>query len=142
MALNLCRFPGGESYHDLVRRLNSVVIDIEQQVVPVVVVSHVSILQCLMAYFRNTPVRSCMTAEVPMHTVIKFLPARGGGWTESWHSLESQSSPEKNMVTVPSESEFSALSVDQESTANDEPIWWGENVSHNRPKSLRKLPVT
>ena len=127
------RFPGGESYHDLIRRLNSVVIDVEQQVVPVLVVSHVSILQCLMAYFRNTNVKNCMTIEVPMHTVMKFEPARGGGWQESWHPLQSEPvSPEKRMVVVPSESEFSTLTVDHESTSNDEPIWWGENLS--RPK--------
>jgi broad specificity phosphatase PhoE len=60
-----------------------VVIDIEQQVSPCLVVSHVSILQCLMAYFRNSPVEHCMSIEVPMHTVIKFTPVRGGGWVES-----------------------------------------------------------
>jgi len=66
-------------------RLTSVVIDIEQQVVPTLLVSHVSILQCLMAYFRNTRVEKCMEIEVPLHTVIKFTPVRGGGWSESHH---------------------------------------------------------
>ena len=68
-------------------RLNSVVIDIEQQVIPTLVVSHVSILQCLMAYFRNTRVEKCMSIEVPLHTVIKFTPVRGGGWSESHHPM-------------------------------------------------------
>lgn len=77
------RFPGGESYRDLIRRLLSVVIDVEQQVIPTLVVSHESILQCLIAYFRNTPVEKCMSIEVPMHSVIKFTPVRGGGWKES-----------------------------------------------------------
>lgn len=70
------RFPGGESYRDLMSRLTSVVIDVEQQVIPTLVVSHVSILQCLMAYFRNTRVERCMSIEVPLHTVIKFTPVR------------------------------------------------------------------
>lgn len=68
-------------------RLTSVVIDIEQQVIPTLVVSHVSILQCLMAYFRNTRVEKCMSIEVPLHTVIKFTPVRGGGWSESHHPM-------------------------------------------------------
>jgi hypothetical protein len=68
-------------------RLTSVVIDVEQEVVPTLVVSHVSILQCLMAYFRNTRVEQCMSIEVPLHTVIKFTPVRGGGWSESHHPL-------------------------------------------------------
>jgi len=79
----ICSFPGGESYRDLIRRVTSVVIDIEQQVIPTMVVSHVSILQCLMAYFRNTPVEECMSIEIPLHTVIKYTPVRGGAWKES-----------------------------------------------------------
>eukprot|EP00977_Amphora_coffeiformis_P027936 scaffold34666_cov158-Amphora_coffeaeformis.AAC.5 len=146
------RFPGGESYHDLIRRLNTVVIDVEQQVVPVLVVSHVSILQCLMAYFRNTPVKTCMTAEVPMHTVIKFEPARGGGWKESWHPLEAEPlapTAKTGMVAVPSISEFSALSVEQDTSHPDgspnvDPIWWGETISNHRmsPKHVRRQMTT
>jgi broad specificity phosphatase PhoE len=81
------RFPGGESYKDLIRRLESVVVDVEQQVIPTLVVSHVSVLQMLIAYFRRSPVSEAMQIEVPLHTVIKFTPARGGGWTETQHVL-------------------------------------------------------
>jgi hypothetical protein len=84
--LNL-RFPGGESYKDMIRRLESVVVDLEQQVIPALVVSHVSTLQVLIAYFRRSPVEKCMHIEVPLHTIIKFTPARGGGWSESQHPL-------------------------------------------------------
>jgi broad specificity phosphatase PhoE len=82
-AIFLFRFPGGESYKDLIRRLESVVVDMEQQVIPTLVVSHVSTLQLLVAYFRRSPVKECMHIEVPLHTVLKFAPARGGGWTET-----------------------------------------------------------
>lgn len=54
---------------------------------PTLVVSHVSVLQILIAYFRNSPVEKCMDINVPLHTVIKFTPARGGGWSESVHEL-------------------------------------------------------
>lgn len=77
------RFPGGESYKDLIKRLESVVVDLEQQVIPTLVVSHVSTLQVLIAYFRNSPIEEAMTIEVPLHSVIKFTPARGGGWSQS-----------------------------------------------------------
>jgi hypothetical protein len=116
------------------------VIDIEQQVVPVVVVSHVSTLQCLMAYFRNTNVKKCMLTEVPMHTVIKFEPARGGGWQESWHPLSSKENSPEQMTAVTSESEFSAMSAEE--TA--EPIWWGESAKMSPtvpPKSPRRKQV-
>ena len=81
------RFPGGESYKDLIRRLESIVVDLEQQVIPTLVVSHVSVLQMLIAYLRKSPVEEAMQIEVPLHTVLKFAPARGGGWQESCHEL-------------------------------------------------------
>lgn len=77
------RFPGGECYGDLTSRLESVVVDIEQQVGPVLVVSHVSVLQVLVAYFRNTPVEHCTSIALPLNTIVKFTPSKGGGWQES-----------------------------------------------------------
>lgn len=81
------RFPGGECYGDLTSRLESVVVDIEQQVGPVLVVSHVSVLQVLVAYFRNTPVEDCTSIALPLNTVLKFTPGKGGGWHESQHLI-------------------------------------------------------
>eukprot|EP00580_Thalassiosira_gravida_P016232 CAMPEP_0201662248 /NCGR_PEP_ID=MMETSP0494-20130426/4398_1 /ASSEMBLY_ACC=CAM_ASM_000839 /TAXON_ID=420259 /ORGANISM="Thalassiosira gravida, Strain GMp14c1" /LENGTH=620 /DNA_ID=CAMNT_0048140571 /DNA_START=226 /DNA_END=2089 /DNA_ORIENTATION=+ len=81
------RFPGGECYGDLTSRLESVVVDIEQQVGPVLVVSHVSVLQVLVAYLRGTPVENCTSIALPMNTVLKFTPAKGGGWQESQHCI-------------------------------------------------------
>ena len=92
----ISRFPGGESYGDLINRLESVVIDMEQQLGPTVVVTHVSVLQVLVSYFRSTPVGKCTEIEIPMHTVLKFVPLRGGGWLESHHKL----SPEQAEVRL------------------------------------------
>ena len=39
------RYPGGESFNDLILRIEGVLIDIEQQTSPVLVVSHLSTLQ-------------------------------------------------------------------------------------------------
>lgn len=83
----LTRFPGGECYGDMTSRLESVVVDIEQQVGPVLVVSHVSVLQVLVAYLRGTPVENCTSIALPMNTVLKFTPAKGGGWQESQHRI-------------------------------------------------------
>lgn len=83
----LTRFPGGECYGDLIHRLETCIIDMEQQINMVVLVSHVSVIQVLMSYFRQTPIDKCSSNEVPMNTVIKFTPVSGGGWTESQHRL-------------------------------------------------------
>ena len=132
----LLRFPGGESYKDLIKRLESPIIDMEQQTAPVLIVSHVSVLQALIAYFRQTPADQCMNIEVPMHTVLKFTPSRGGGWVESRHELipedESQADAEVQMCNIPSESELSALTFVESS-----PIW-GDHVPTS-PLSQRKV---
>lgn len=83
----LTRFPGGECYKDLIHRLETCIIDMEQQVNMVCVVSHISVLQVLMAYFSRTPIEKCSSIRVPMHTVIKFTPVTGGSWSESQHAL-------------------------------------------------------
>jgi len=102
----LTRFPGGECYGDLIHRLETCIIDMEQQVNMVLVVSHVSVIQVLMSYFRKTPIDKCTSNEVPMNTVIKFTPVSGGGWTESQHRLcddeiESDGSEEKSPGQLP-----------------------------------------
>jgi broad specificity phosphatase PhoE len=124
-------------------RLTSVVIDVEQEVVPTLVVSHVSILQCLMAYFRNTRVEQCMSIEVPLHTVIKFTPVRGGGWSESHHpfydvplegDLEKRQSHSVGILNT-------HMDVDQSNhseSCSSLPIW-GDNTMSPRPPLAKRI---
>jgi len=101
------RFPGGECYGDLTSRLESVVVDIEQQVSPALVVGHVSVLQVLVAYFRNTPVENCTSIALPLNTVLKFTPSKGGGWQESQHCiLNSDKNARCDVTTTDSDSYF------------------------------------
>ncbi|KAI9909591.1 hypothetical protein PsorP6_014843 [Peronosclerospora sorghi] len=68
------RFPGGESYQDLMLRLEPVLIDIEQHTGPVLVVSHISTLQVLYAYFLGAPIECCPELEIPFHSVLELVP--------------------------------------------------------------------
>eukprot|EP00750_Incisomonas_marina_P026819 INCI5951.9.p1 GENE.INCI5951.9~~INCI5951.9.p1 ORF type:complete len:615 (-),score=93.00 INCI5951.9:67-1911(-) len=87
------RFPGGESYRDLLQRLQQVVISIEQQTLPVLVVSHTSSLQLLYSYFmqdhdaRNDAVAECLQVDIPRHTVVELSPDSSGQWTERRFNL-------------------------------------------------------
>mmetsp|Transcript_35026 Transcript_35026/g.75643 ORF Transcript_35026/g.75643 Transcript_35026/m.75643 type:complete len:517 (+) Transcript_35026:21-1571(+) len=81
------RYPGGESQADLMLRLEQVAICLEQQVEPSLVVSHTSVLQALVAYFRNSLAETCMNIDLPLNTVFKFEPAKGGGWKETRHCI-------------------------------------------------------
>jgi hypothetical protein len=137
--IQLRRFPGGESYRDLIKRLESVVVDLEQQVIPTLVVSHVSCLQVLIAYFRTSPVEKCMEIEVPLHTVLKFTPARGGGWTESQHFLcPADDGPLLPPVTSIS-SEMSNVTFENCSiTCPSSPPFWGDHIRKSSTVSLEK----
>ncbi|XP_062230852.1 6-phosphofructo-2-kinase/fructose-2,6-bisphosphatase-like isoform X2 [Phragmites australis] len=54
------RYPRGESYLDVIQRLEPVIIELERQRAPVVVISHQAVLRALYAYFADRPLR-----EVP-----------------------------------------------------------------------------
>ena len=133
------RFPGGECYRDLIDRMGPVIIDIEQQVNPTLVVSHVSILQILIAYFRNTPVERCMNIEVPLHTVFKFTPVRGGGWSESQHMLLADS--ESGLTAVTSESEISQLSSNLSGSTNSLQPFWGDHMKFRMPSPVSQREI-
>jgi hypothetical protein len=123
-------------------RLGSVIICLEQEVVPTLVVSHVSILQCLMAYFRNTRVEKCMSIAVPLHTVIKFTPVRGGGWSESHHPFynvpkESLEESTRDFAVIP---ENSALSINADTIGSGyAPIWADHGLHTGSPLSKRNI---
>ncbi len=119
------RFPGGECYGDLIHRLETCIIDMESQVNMVLVVSHVSVIQVLLSYFRQTPVATCTSNEVPMNTVIKFTPVSGGGWTESQHRLCPG-------LTDEIDSQHSSGSEDaSHEQQRPQPIWGDKNIRAN-----------
>lgn len=118
------RFPGGECYADLIHRLETCIIDMEQQVNMTCVVSHVSTLQVLMAYFRRTQIKECTSIEVPMHTVIKYTPVTGGGWTESMHKVcnpEELDTTNHNVVLVQTQQVNTPIWGDHLKSANNSP---------------------
>ncbi|XP_016436957.1 6-phosphofructo-2-kinase/fructose-2,6-bisphosphatase isoform X2 [Nicotiana tabacum] len=49
------RYPRGESYLDVIQRLEPVIIELERQRAPVVVISHQAVLRALYAYFADRP---------------------------------------------------------------------------------------
>lgn len=71
------RYPRGESYEDLVARLEPVIMELERQG-NVLVVSHQAVLRCLLAYFLDKPADELPYLQVPLHTVIKLTPVAYG----------------------------------------------------------------
>ncbi|EFP02103.1 hypothetical protein CRE_15768 [Caenorhabditis remanei] len=67
------RYPSGESYEDLVARLEPVIMELERQS-NVLVISHQAVLRCILAYFTNKNRDDLPYLKVPLHTVIKLTP--------------------------------------------------------------------
>ncbi|KAJ1255521.1 hypothetical protein BS78_K199000 [Paspalum vaginatum] len=66
------RYPRGESYLDVIQRLEPVIIELERQRAPVVVISHQAVLRALYAYFTDRPLREVPDIEMPLHTIIEI----------------------------------------------------------------------
>ncbi|XP_011003858.1 PREDICTED: 6-phosphofructo-2-kinase/fructose-2,6-bisphosphatase-like isoform X2 [Populus euphratica] len=66
------RSPRGESYLDVIQRLEPVIIELERQRAPVVVISHQAVLRALYAYFADRPLKEIPHIEVPLHTIIEI----------------------------------------------------------------------
>ncbi|KAK4029560.1 6-phosphofructo-2-kinase/fructose-2,6-bisphosphatase isoform X1 [Daphnia magna] len=71
------RYPRGESYEDLVARLEPVIMELERQE-NVIVVGHQAVLRCLLAYFLDKSADELPYIHVPLHTVIKLTPVAYG----------------------------------------------------------------
>jgi len=67
------RYRGGESYRDVVIRLEPIIMEMERSE-NIMVVTHQAVLRCLYAYFMNVPQNRSPWMEIPLHTVIKLTP--------------------------------------------------------------------
>ncbi|XP_045386270.1 6-phosphofructo-2-kinase/fructose-2,6-bisphosphatase 4 isoform X6 [Lemur catta] len=67
------RYPKGESYEDLVQRLEPVIMELERQE-NVLVVCHQAVMRCLLAYFLDKTAEQLPYLKCPLHTVLKLTP--------------------------------------------------------------------
>ncbi|ELK23546.1 6-phosphofructo-2-kinase/fructose-2,6-biphosphatase 3 [Myotis davidii] len=67
------RYPTGESYQDLVQRLEPVIMELERQE-NVLVICHQAVLRCLLAYFLDKSAEEMPYLRCPLHTVLKLTP--------------------------------------------------------------------
>ncbi|KAF2363704.1 Histidine phosphatase superfamily clade-1 [Trinorchestia longiramus] len=71
------RYPRGESYEDVVYRLESVMMELERQE-NVLVVGHQAVLRCVLAYFLDKTGEELPYLKVPLHSIIKLTPQAYG----------------------------------------------------------------
>ncbi|GAX77020.1 hypothetical protein CEUSTIGMA_g4467.t1 [Chlamydomonas eustigma] len=72
------RYPAGESYQDVIQRLEPAIIELERERECVCIVGHQAILRAIMGYFTNTPLELIPNLPVPLHTLIELRPMPDG----------------------------------------------------------------
>lgn len=76
------RYPRGESYKDLIIRLESLIHELERRQGPVIIIAHQATLRCIYGYFTNTPINQIPHLNIPPFTVIRKIP-QAFGFNES-----------------------------------------------------------
>lgn len=64
------RYPSGESYLDVIQRLEPVIIEMERERECVCVVAHQAVLRAVYGYFTATPLKDIPRLDIPLHTLI------------------------------------------------------------------------
>lgn len=67
------RYRGGESYRDVVIRLEPIIMELERSE-DVIIVTHQAVIRCIYAYYMNVPQEKSPWMQIPLHTLIKLTP--------------------------------------------------------------------
>ena len=81
------RYPRGESYIDVIGRLDPLIIELERQRTPLLVIGHNAVMRTLYAYFHDHTAGECPHLDFPLHTVIELTP-KAYGCQEQRYDLE------------------------------------------------------
>jgi broad specificity phosphatase PhoE/predicted kinase len=79
------RYPRGESYLDLIARLDPLIAELERADAPLLVIAHQAVLRALYAYLTGHPREECPFLEVPLHTLIELSPGGLDGTERRLH---------------------------------------------------------
>ena len=72
------RYPRGESYQDVIQRLEPVIFELERERAPVLIIGHQAVLRALYAYMMDQPPDACPRISMPLHTLIRLKPSAYG----------------------------------------------------------------
>ena len=72
------RYPRGESYTDVIGRLDPLILEIERQRNPILIVSHNAVVRVLLGYLADMPRAEVPHTKIPLHTLIAATPRAYG----------------------------------------------------------------
>eukprot|EP01041_Mallomonas_annulata_P001059 gene1059-2075_t len=68
------RYPRGESYLDVIARLEPMIIELERHREPVLIIAHQGILRIIYAFYKGLTRNEAPHVSIPLNTVIKLTP--------------------------------------------------------------------
>lgn len=68
------RYPRGESYADVIQRVEPVIVELERQRQPVLAIVHQAVARVLYGYLMGLPQEDCPHIAIPLHTVVQLTP--------------------------------------------------------------------
>ncbi|RMZ52666.1 hypothetical protein APUTEX25_000785, partial [Auxenochlorella protothecoides] len=77
------RYPSGESYMDVIQRLDPVISEVERERECVCIVAHQAVLRALYGYFMNRPLAEVPSLNIPLHTIMELTPQPDGTMAET-----------------------------------------------------------
>ncbi|PWN24280.1 bifunctional 6-phosphofructo-2-kinase/fructose-2,6-bisphosphate 2-phosphatase [Microstroma glucosiphilum] len=134
------RYRGGESYRDVVVRLEPVIMELERQE-NILIIGHQAILRCLYAYFHGLAQEDLPYIKIPLHTVIQLTP-KAYGCDEKRFQLPIEAvdthrpKPPKQSFVV--EAETAAPEVSKEDGKKDEAQSLEEAMTSLPPSQIRR----
>ncbi|XP_019633918.1 PREDICTED: 6-phosphofructo-2-kinase/fructose-2,6-bisphosphatase-like isoform X4 [Branchiostoma belcheri] len=132
------RYPRGESYQDLVARLEPVIMELERQT-NVLVICHQAVMRCLLAYFLDKNSDDLPYLKVPLHTVMKLTPMAYGCKVESFYlnieAVNTHRERPKDQCSSAPTAELAAvqLSVECSASGNTDPQRKSEDALETVP---------
>lgn len=66
------RYPRGESYLDLVHRLEPLILELGRLTKPVLIIGHQATLRVLLAYLTDQNPKTCPDTLMPLHTLVSL----------------------------------------------------------------------
>ncbi len=68
------QYPQGESYKDVIDRLERVLMEIMRCECPIVVIAHQAVIRCLYGYLLDVDLNGIPHIAIPLHHVMTVLP--------------------------------------------------------------------
>lgn len=87
------RYPAGESYLDVIQRVEPVVIEMEREKECLVVVAHQAVLRAVYGYLMGVPPEDIPGLHMPLHTLIELTPMPDGTMNEQRFEVDINNVP-------------------------------------------------